>query len=130
MDVNDLVDSLRSLGFEVSAAAVDFLERFAFLRLTHEPSLLLHGEREFSWTLFDPTAVATSRDARTARQCSALAGKSLCPVGTDGFHFTIYIAGDGTFFAGRDASLFRYADSVDDLFRALRVGSRPTRLED
>jgi len=128
VDAGDILDRLRSLGFEVSEAATEFLSRFAFLSLEHEPSILLHGERSYCWTRFDPSAVATTRDARIARRCAEIVGTSLCPVGTDGFHLTLYIAADSTFFAGRDASVFRYASDTVELLTMMRAGQRPVLL--
>lgn len=126
--VDGLVDSMRSAGFDVPMAAISFLSEFAFLTLEHEPSIFLHGEKSSCWTRFDPAAVSTSRDARISKRCSVIAGKSLCPVGTDGFHLTVYIAGDGAFFAGRDASVFQYAGSIEALMTAMHEGVRPTEI--
>lgn len=129
-DVSDVVDVLRALEFKVSDAAIDFLSHFARLRVTHEPSIVLDGGKSCSHTTFDPTRVATSRDSRIARRCSKIIGLDICPVGTDGFHFTIYITPDYRFFAGRDASVFQYAETVNGLFRAMRSGIRPTYVGD
>src|SRR5688572_1167753 len=96
----DMVESLRTAGYEVSVAAVSFLSRFAFLKLDHELSIWLDVRRSRCWTRFDPIVVASPRDARIAGRCSAVCGKALCPIGTDGFHLTIYVADDGTFFGG------------------------------
>lgn len=126
--VGEITDSLRSLEFDVSDAAIAFLSQFAFLYLLHEPSILLGEERSFCWTRFDPTSVATLRDARIARRCAEIVGKSLCPVGTDGFHFTIYIADDCSFFAGRDASVYSYGRTSFELLRLIRDGRRPAHL--
>ncbi|MFY1651157.1 SUKH-3 domain-containing protein [Solwaraspora sp. WMMB762] len=129
-DIGDLVDLLHSCGFVLSAPALDFLREFGFLRLEHEPSIILRGKKSPCWTTFDPTAVATHRDARIADRCSSVVGKSLCPVGVDGFHFTIYMTNEGSLLAGRDASVFRYAESVQGLLRAMFDGSRPTKIAD
>ncbi|WP_326552771.1 SUKH-3 domain-containing protein [Micromonospora sp. NBC_01813] len=128
--IDDLTGSLRSFGFAVSEAAIDFLTEFAFIRLEHEPSIVLNAKKSFCWTSFDPAVVATRRDARISDRCSSVVGKSLCPVGTDGFHFTIYVAGDGSFFAGRDASVFQYGESVEVLLRAICNGVRPTKISE
>jgi hypothetical protein len=130
VDVDRSVASLRAAGFHVSDDAIDFLVQFGFLRFDHEPSILLNNKKSFCWTKFDPSLVATRSDARIARRCASVVGDELSPVGTDGFHLTIYIAGTGGFFAGRDASVFRYADSASNLFRAMRNGDRPTLLGD
>lgn len=129
-DIDDLVDLLRSCGFVMSAPALDFLREFGFLRLEHEPSIILHGKKSSCWTTFDPTVVATHRDARIADRCSSVVGKSLCPVGVDGFHFTIYMTNEGSLLAGRDASVYRYAESIQGLLRAMFDGSRPTKIAD
>jgi hypothetical protein len=126
--VGEVINSLQSVGFDVPTAAVRFLSEFAFLELEHEPSISLHGDRSSCWTRFDPTAVSTSRDARISKRCAAIARKGLCPVGTDGFHLTIYIAHDSTFFAGRDSSVFHYAESVDGLMAAMYEGVRPSEI--
>src|SRR5262245_9598344 len=90
VDVDRLVASLRAVGFHVADSAVDFLAQFGFLRFDHEPSILLNNEKSFCWTKFDPSVVATSRDARVARRCAEVVGEELSPVGIDGFHLTIY----------------------------------------
>jgi SUKH-3 immunity protein len=120
--------SLRSTGFQVSDFAMRFLSQLAFSKLDHEPSISFGGQKNYFCTQFDPTVVATPRDARVAERCAATCGKALCPIGTDGFHLTIYVSGDGEFFAGADTSVFRYADSVGGLFRAMRDGVRPSKI--
>nr|MDT0657876.1 SUKH-3 domain-containing protein [Micromonospora sp. DSM 115978] len=128
--VEGIFRNLRSTGFEVSDAAVDFLSCYGLLKINHRPTVLLNGSNAFCWTAFDPTVVATARDARIALRCSSIVGRSLCPVGIDGFHLTLYVADDCSFFAGRDASVYRYADSVVGLFRAMKDGVRPAHLAD
>lgn len=130
VDVDQLVSSLRLAGFYVAGPAVEFLAQFGFLRFDHEPSILLDGKRSYCWTNFDPSIVATNRDARIAKRCAGLVGEELSPIGVDGFHLTIYTTEARRFFAGRDASVFRYADSTADLFAAMRDGVRPTRIGD
>ncbi|MEV4349466.1 SUKH-3 domain-containing protein [Actinoplanes sp. NPDC049596] len=125
IDVLPVSEQLTAAGFEVSGAAAEFLSQYAFLSFRHEPSILLDGQRSYCWTRFDPGAVATTRDARIARRCAEIAGTSLCPVGTDGFHLTLYISPGAAFFAGKDASVFRYAPSLTALLRAMRDGVRP-----
>lgn len=128
--VDQLQRSLRSAGFYIADSAIEFLSQFGFLRFNHEPSILLDGKRSYCWTNFDPRVVSTSRDARIARRCANLVGEELSPVGEDGFHLTIYTTDSRRFFAGRDASVFKYADSAAGLFRAMRDGVRPTRIGD
>jgi hypothetical protein len=130
VDVDGMNGSLREAGFPVSRAGVAFLESFGRLKLVHEPSIELTNGRSSCWTEFDPTVVATPRDARVAGRCSAIAGRALCPVGVDGFHLTLYVADDATFSAGVDASVFHCADSAGELFRAMLDGQRPRRIGD
>ncbi|MGW7824413.1 SUKH-3 domain-containing protein [Streptomyces puniciscabiei] len=130
VDVSEVVRNLRVVGFDVSEAALHFLERFFLLRISHPPSIDIGGQEIFCWTEFDPGRVCTERDAMVANRCSELIGASLCPVGTDGFHRTIYISNDGRFFAGIDASLYRYSEDVDELFSSMADGVRPQHLAD
>ena len=130
VDVAELVGDMRAVGFDVSDAAVDFLEEFSQLRISHAPSIMM-GEREiFCWTEFDPARVCTERDARIANRCSELVGESLCPVGTDGFHFTVYISAGRKFYAGMDASVYSYSGDAGELFSLMAVGVRPQHLAD
>ncbi|MEV4638115.1 SUKH-3 domain-containing protein [Actinoplanes sp. NPDC049548] len=130
MDVTDLIARLRAVGFDVAPAAEAFLQGFAYMSVDHEPSVMIDGVKTTCWTRFDPGDVATSRDARVARRCEEVVGKTLCPVGIDGFHLTLYIARDGGFYASRDASVFAYADSTSEMFRAMRHGVRPRHMAD
>ncbi|MEU9974403.1 SUKH-3 domain-containing protein [Streptomyces sp. NPDC051014] len=130
VDVSEAVRRLRAVGFEVSEAACEFLEKFSLLRISHLPSIEMDGQEIFCWTQFDPSRVCTERDAEVANRCAGLAGTSLCPVGTDGFHLTIYIAGDGRFFAGMDASLYSYSPDIDGLFSSMAEGVRPRHIAD
>ncbi|MFC3744924.1 SUKH-3 domain-containing protein [Paractinoplanes deccanensis] len=125
VDVTGVAATLRAAGFEVPRAATEFLSQFAYLHVQHEPHIELHGEPAHCWTRFDPTAVATPRDADVARRCAETAGEALCPIGTDGFHLTLYITPGATFYAGRDASVYRYAPDQAELLRMMRDGRRP-----
>ncbi|MFF4396698.1 SUKH-3 domain-containing protein [Streptomyces sp. NPDC001480] len=111
--------------FDVSAAARRFLEAFCKLRVEHPPSIELKGREIFCWTEFDPARVCTERDARIAGRCARVASESLCPLGIDGFHLTVYVSPSGRFYAGMDSSVFAYADHVDEFFAKLAGGSRP-----
>ncbi|OKI00522.1 hypothetical protein AMK13_33100 [Streptomyces sp. CB02056] len=124
-DVSGLVREMKLVGFDVSPAAHRFLEAFWQLRIEHLPSIDLNSKEIFCWTEFDPTRVCTARDARIAGRCSGVVGESLCPLGIDGFHLTVYVSPSGKFFAGMDSSVFAYADCVDDFFAKLADGSRP-----
>jgi hypothetical protein len=121
---------MRAVGFDVSDAAVEFLEEFSHLRISHAPSVIM-GEREiFCWTEFDPARVCTERDARIANRCSELVGDPLCPVGIDGFHFTVYISAGSKFYAGMDASVYGYSENAGELFSLMVRGVRPQHLAD
>ncbi|MFG3064826.1 SUKH-3 domain-containing protein [Streptomyces sp. NPDC048231] len=125
VDVSGPVGEMELVGFEVSAAARRFLEAFHGLRIEHPPSISLNSREMFCWTEFDPMRVCTERDARIAGRCAGVAGESLCPVGIDGFHLTVYISPIGRFFAGMDSLVFDYADCIDEFFIKLAEGSRP-----
>jgi hypothetical protein len=58
----------------------------------------LGGRTTFTWTEFSPSAVCTERSVRVAGRCSEIVGEPLFPVGTDGFHLTIYVSPAGRFF--------------------------------
>lgn len=128
--VSGLLDDMSQVGFDVSAAARQFLEAFQGLRIEHPPSITLNGRERFCWTGFDPAQVCTERDADVAARCGAVVGESLCPLGIDGFHLTVYISSAGRFFAGMDSSVFDYADSADELFAKLATGTRPQHAGD
>jgi hypothetical protein len=124
-DVSEVVREMELVGFAVSPAARSFLETFWKLRIEHPPSIEMNGTEIFCWTEFDPLRVCTERDADVGRRCAAVVGESLCPLGIDGFHLTVYMAPSGKFFAGMDSSVFVYADGVDEFFAQLADGSRP-----
>lgn len=125
VDVSGIVHEMTLVGFDVSVAACRFLEAFWKLRVEHPPSIELNGREIFCWTEFDPARVCTERDARIAGRCARVAGESLCPLGIDGFHLTVYVSPSGKFFAGMDSSVFAYADRIDEFFAMLAGGSRP-----
>ncbi|AXG79991.1 SUKH-3 domain-containing protein [Streptomyces paludis] len=124
-DVSGLVREMRLVGFDVPTVARRFLEEFWQLRIEHPPSIELNGGEIFCWTEFDPMRVCTERDVRIAGRCSGVAGEFLCPLGIDAFHLTVYLSSSGKFFAGMDASVFAYADRIDEFFLKLADGSRP-----
>lgn len=119
---------LESVGFQKSANAVEFLRSFLGLRLEHPPSIELKGRTIFTWTEFSPSAVCTERDARVAGRCSELIGEPLFPVGTDGFHLTIYVSPTGRFYAGVDSWAFEYSENADGLLRMMAAGIRPRKI--
>ncbi|WP_329347461.1 SUKH-3 domain-containing protein [Streptomyces sp. NBC_01261] len=125
VDISGLIDEMRHAGFDVPTAAYGFLEAFWRLRIEHLPSIKMDGKDIFCWTEFDPMRVCTERDARIATLCSGVAGDSLCPLGINGFHFTVYMSPSGKFFAGMDSSVFAYSDCADEFFAKLADGSRP-----
>ncbi|GLY08749.1 hypothetical protein Acsp01_91280 [Actinoplanes sp. NBRC 101535] len=125
VDIESICGLLESVGFASIPASKAFLSEFYLLKFDHNPSLEINGVESFCWTSFDPAEVATGRDARIAERCSELIGEDLYPVGTDGFHLTIYITDGMKFFAGRDSYVLSYADSVAGLFGAMQGGRRP-----
>ncbi|WP_407652715.1 SUKH-3 domain-containing protein [Amycolatopsis cynarae] len=125
IDVSQVVANLQEVGFEVSDAAHAFLEMFWKLRIEHPPSVVLDDAEIFCWTEFDPMLVCTERSARIARRCAGVAGESLCPLGIDGFHLTIYLSPAGRYLAGMDSVVYRYAEGVDEFFAKLADGRRP-----
>jgi hypothetical protein len=74
-------------------------------------------------------SVCTERDAQVAKLCAKLTGTSLSPVGTDGFHLTIYISPAEELFAGVDASVFSYAKTTTDFFTNMADRIRPGEWE-
>ena len=98
--------------------------------IEHDPSLLIGDRLVRSSTDFSPERVCTPRDADVAELCSVLVGTRMFPVGVDSFHMTIYLAGDETFYAGLDASVFEYASSFGELLEHMAFGVRPKRLAD
>lgn len=130
VDVSALVRDMTLVGFDVSASARHFLESFQGLHIVHPPSVTVNGRERFCWTDFNPARVCTERDADVAARCAAVVGESLCPVGVDGFHLTVYVSPSGRFFAGMDASVFTYADDTEELFTKLAAGTRPQHAAD
>jgi hypothetical protein len=128
VDVSGLIRDMESVGFDVPDAACRFLEMFWHLRVEHPPSINLNGRKIFCWTEFDPTLVCIERDARIASRCAEVVGESLCPLGIDGFHLTIYMSPSGRFFAGMDSSVFEHAECADEFFAKLADASRPQRV--
>ncbi|WP_433252819.1 SUKH-3 domain-containing protein [Actinomadura nitritigenes] len=100
----------------VFPAAHRFMEMFCSLRNEHSPSIMLNGTEMFCWTAFNPMRVYVERDAEVAAHCAEVAGETLCPLGTDGFHLTIYMSLSGRIFAGENASVFRCSETVDKFF--------------
>jgi SUKH-3 immunity protein len=119
---------LESVGFRSFACAAEFLDSFLGLRLRHPPSIELGGKTIFCWTEFSPSAVCTERDAQVAWRCSEVIGEPLFPVGTDGFHLTIYVSPSARFYAGVDSYVFEYSGNADDLFGMMAAGVRPRRI--
>ncbi|MGW5353622.1 SUKH-3 domain-containing protein [Streptomyces sp. NPDC004031] len=130
VEVSGLVRDMTVVGFDVSASARRFLESFQGLHIVHPPSVTVNGREHFCRTDVDPARVCTERDADVAARCSSVVGESLCPVGVDGFHLTVYVTPSGRFFAGMDASVFTYADSTEELFTKLAAGIRPQHAAD
>jgi hypothetical protein len=116
---------LEAVGFQGSACAAEFLGSFLGLRMEHLPSIELNGRTVFTWTRFDPSAVCTEGDAGVAGCCSEVVGVPLFPVGTDGFHLTIYVSPEGWFYAGMDSRVYEYSENVDGLFGMMAAGIRP-----
>lgn len=116
---------LESVGFPSSAFAAEFLGSFLGLRLEHLPSIELGGRTIFTWTEFSPSAVCTERSARVAVRCSEIVGEPLFPVGTDGFHLTIYMSPAGRFYAGMDSRVYEYSGDADGMFGMMAAGVRP-----
>lgn len=125
IDISSLIDDLQKVGFDVPPTARQFLSRFWRLRLQHPPSVTIDQRIISCWTEFDPLKVCTGRDAEIARRCSELVDRELTPVGTDGFHMTIYITRLGEFYSGVDSFVFEYAENANDLFSRMASGVRP-----
>lgn len=130
VDVSGLVQDMETAGFDVSGLACRFLEMFWKIRIKHPPSIFVNGREIFCWTEFNPIYVCTERDSRIASRCARVVGDSLCPVGIDGFHMILYISPHERIFAGIDASVFRYAETVDEFFGKLVEGARPQHIGD
>ncbi len=128
VDATDVFARLGSCGFRVSDAARNFLGRYYGLRLLHEPCIEVRGTVVCTRTSFDPLVVATERDVRFAERCSSVAGVDLCPVGTDGFHLTIYVSPDGRLWGGKDSYVYAYASDESRLFEKMRTGERPSKI--
>jgi hypothetical protein len=128
VDVAADIRRLESVGFQSSEPAAEFLGSFLGLRLEHLPSIELGGKRIFTWTRFAPSAVCTERDARVAGRCSEVAGESLFPVGTDGFHLTIYVSPAGRFWAGMDSRVYEYSADADGMLAMMAAGARPRQI--
>ncbi|MGB3440391.1 MAG: SUKH-3 domain-containing protein [Actinophytocola sp.] len=129
MDVSVIVHEMISVGFDVSPAALRFLTAFSGLRIVHSPSIMLNDRRVWSWTEFDPKQVRTERGSIIACRCAEIVDESsLCPVGINSFHFTIYISPAMRFFAGMDSSVYGYGDSVDEFFARLVDEEKPVFL--
>lgn len=127
-DVTADIRRLESVGFRSSAFAEEFLGSFLGLELEHPPSIELGGKAIFCWTRFSPSAVCTERDARVARRCAEVTGEPLFPVGTDGFHLTIYVSPTGRFYAGMDSRVYEYSTDVDGLLGMMAAGERPRKI--
>jgi hypothetical protein len=119
---------LESVGFRSSACAAEFLGSFLGLRLEHLPSIELNGRTVFTWTEFSPSAVCTEGDSWVAGRCSEIVGVPLFPVGTDGFHLTIYVSPAGRFYAGMDSRVYEYSRDADGLFGMMAAGERPRKM--
>jgi hypothetical protein len=128
VDVISGIRDLESVGFRASDPAVEFLRSFLGLRLEHPPSIEIEGRRIFCWTKFSPSAVCTERDAWVADRCSEIVGESLFPVGTDGFHLTVYVAPSGRCHAGMDSRVYEYSGDADGLLRMMAAGARPRKI--
>lgn len=127
-DADADIRRLESVGFRGSACAAEFLSSFLGLRLEHPPSIELKGRTVFCWTEFSPSAVCTERDVWVAGRCSEVTGESLFPVGTDGFHLTIYVSPAGRFYAGVDSWAFECSGNADGLFEMMAAGVRPRKI--
>lgn len=128
VDATADIRSLESVGFQSSAFAAEFLGSFLGLRLEHPPSIEIEGKTIFTWTRFCPSAVCTERSARVASRCSEITGEPLFPVGTDGFHLTIYVSPAGRFYAGVDSWAFEYSENADGMLGMMAAGVRPRRI--
>lgn len=122
------IQRLESVGFRRSASATEFLGSFLGLRVEHPPSIELNGRTVFCWTEFSPSAVWTERDARVAGRCSEVVGEPLFPVGTDGFHLTVYVSPAGRFYAGMDSRVYEYSEDADGMFGMMAAGVRPRKI--
>lgn len=125
VDVNVIVHEMDSVGFDISTSALRFLTAFSGLRIEHPPSIILNDQKMWSWTAFEPNRVCTERDSRIAIRCAEIVGESLCPVGVNSFHMTIYISSSIRFFAGMDSAVYEYGDSVDEFFARLAGEEKP-----
>lgn len=122
------IHRLESVGFQGSACAAEFLGSFLGLRLEHPPSIELGGKTIFTWTRFDASAVCTEGDARVAGRCSEITGESLFPVGTDGFHLTVYVTPAGRIYAGMDSRVYEYSRDADGMLAMMAAGVRPGKI--
>jgi len=122
------IHRLESVGFHASECAAEFLASFLGLRLEHPPSIELGGRTVFTWTRFAPSAVCTERDARVAARCSEITGEPLFPVGTDGFHLTVYVSPAGRFYAGMDSRVYEYSENADGMLAMMAAGRRPRKI--
>ena len=115
---------LESVGFRSSVCAAEFLGSFLGLRLEHLPSIEFNGRTVLTWTEFSPSGVCTEGDSWVAGRCSEIVGVPLFPVGTDGFHLTIYVSPAGRFYAGMDSRVYEYSRDADGLFGMMAAGER------
>jgi hypothetical protein len=128
VDTTDVVARLEGCGFRVSSAARHFLGKYYGLRFVHQPCLEIGGSTKCTTTSFDPLVVATERDVWFAERCVPVTGVDLCPVGTDGFHLTIYMSPDGGLWGGKDSYVYAYAEAESGLFEKMLAGERPVKI--
>ncbi|MCX5269583.1 SUKH-3 domain-containing protein [Streptomyces sp. NBC_00199] len=124
-DAAATTERMRHVGFVSNETAEGFSGRYLGLRIEHPPALSISGRNITSWTLLDPTAVCTARDANVAERCAAVAGTPGFPVGVDSFHLTLYAGEDGAFYAGFDSSVFRYGRDAEEFFHISEKASGP-----
>ncbi|MER7332466.1 MULTISPECIES: SUKH-3 domain-containing protein [unclassified Micromonospora] len=127
-EADAITTGLGRVGFDCHEEGRSFLGEYFGLKINHLPSLVIAGKRITSWTLFDPSAVCTARDAGIAHRCAEVAGTALLPVGVDSFHLTVYSGSDGEFYAGFDSSVYWYGEDCNALFSMMKDGARPIPL--
>lgn len=120
VDTSEYSKCLKSEGYPIHAAVVDFLKQFGGLLVVHPHHRVKEEKDEF---YINPTVAAEHIYPERVEDYSERVGASLCVIGEAfSYHMTLVMNPDGKVYAGYDDTLIQVGKSGTDAIEALCSG--------